>query len=71
MVTRRSSTITSFVKLSQISRVSALRAVNTQVGANGGLVLIAKPLVDILVHERCLADTVGRGGVRGRLTGAQ
>jgi len=27
-----------------------------QVGADSGLVLIAEPLVDILVHERCLPD---------------
>ena len=28
-----------------------------QVGADGGLVLVAKPLVNILVHERGLSDT--------------
>jgi hypothetical protein len=31
-----------------------------EIGANRGLVLVAKLLVDILVHQRCLAHTAGR-----------
>ena len=31
---------------------------DSQVCTNGGLVLVAEPFIYILVHERCLADTV-------------
>lgn len=59
MVTNRSSTITSFVKLrdthGQTSNGLAHGA-DLQVCTNGCLVLVAKPLVHILIHERGLPD---------------
>ena len=64
MVTRRSSTITSFVKLRHykyeircVEQEVAGENEYEQVCADSGLVLIAKPLVHILVHERSLADS--------------
>lgn len=31
---------------------------NAQIGTNCGFILIAKPFVDVLVHERRLSDAV-------------
>jgi hypothetical protein len=67
MVTRRSSTITSFVKLGASQQRMGQKAVNTQVGANSRLVLVAEPLVHILVHEGGLADAARRRWIRGPL----
>lgn len=46
----------------EVKGVSKLQAtasnqVFSQVCANSGLVLVAEPLVDILVHQRCLSHT--------------
>ena len=62
IVTNRSSTMTSFVKLeSDLERMSPAEmrrsARDEQVGSDGRLVLVAEPLVHILVHERGLSDT--------------
>ena len=61
IVTNRSSTMTSFVKLGSDSELVGLAwdvegAKDEQVGSDGRLVLVAEPLVYILVHERGLSD---------------
>ena len=64
MVTNRSSTMTSFVKLEGDLELARLArdaegggAKDEQVGSDSRLVLVAEPLVHILVHERGLSDT--------------
>lgn len=59
MVTNRSSTMTSFVKLRDTPAVRhhmAYAGADSQVCTDGRLVLVTKPLVHILVHERGLPD---------------
>ena len=58
IVTNRSSTMTSLVRLEGIQRPGLPHThAHPQVGTDGGLVLVAKPLVHVLVHERGLADS--------------